>query len=132
MTILVFIDVIDSLAQAYLEELNEDVLETTITKAVELKNEGRDVMHTHGHSEECCAVPLKEDLIETVAALESLPRHVGKSQPLSSMPVSTNKLLPSVVQPPSLELKPLPDHLKYVFLGDDETLPIIVSSTLTA
>ncbi|CAN6583472.1 unnamed protein product [Malus baccata var. baccata] len=30
------------------------------------------------------------------------------------------------------ELKPLPDHLKYVFLGDDETLPVIVSSSLTA
>ncbi|CAN6716328.1 unnamed protein product [Malus baccata var. baccata] len=34
--------------------------------------------------------------------------------------------------PPTLELKPLPSHLKYVFLGDDETLPIIISSTLTA
>ncbi|CAN6677958.1 unnamed protein product [Malus baccata var. baccata] len=33
--------------------------------------------------------------------------------------------------PPTLELKPLPSHLKYVFLGDDETLPIIISSTLT-
>ncbi|KAM2774538.1 hypothetical protein COP1_019419 [Malus domestica] len=31
----------------------------------------------------------------------------------------------------TLELKPLPDHLKYVFLGDDETLPVIVSSSLT-
>ena len=126
------IDVIDSLAQAYLEELNEDALEITITKAVELKNEGKDVIHTHGHSDEFCAVPFKEDVIETVAALESLPRHVGESPPLSSISISTNKLLPSVVQPPSLELKPLPDHLKYVFLGDDETLPVIVSSTLTA
>ncbi|CAN6576819.1 unnamed protein product [Malus baccata var. baccata] len=33
---------------------------------------------------------------------------------------------------PVLELKPLPDHLKYVFLGDEETLPVIVSSSLTA
>ncbi|XP_070668972.1 uncharacterized protein [Malus domestica] len=33
---------------------------------------------------------------------------------------------------PTLELKPLPDHLKYVFLGDDETLPVIVSSSLMA
>ncbi|KAM1362811.1 hypothetical protein PS1_028130 [Malus domestica] len=33
---------------------------------------------------------------------------------------------------PTLELKPLPDHLKYVFLGNDETLPVIVSSSLTA
>ncbi|KAM1083435.1 hypothetical protein ACFX19_022242 [Malus domestica] len=41
-------------------------------------------------------------------------------------------MLPSVIQAPILELKPLPDHLKYVFLGDNETLPVIVSSSLTA
>ncbi|KAM1104842.1 hypothetical protein ACFX2J_013167 [Malus domestica] len=41
-------------------------------------------------------------------------------------------MFPSIVQAPTLELKPLPDHLKYVFLGDDETLPVIVSSSLTA
>ncbi|KAM1787839.1 hypothetical protein ACFX11_038202 [Malus domestica] len=35
-----------------------------------------------------------------------------------------------VLEAPTLELKPLPDHLKYVFLGDDETLPVIVSSSL--
>ncbi|CAN6567589.1 unnamed protein product [Malus baccata var. baccata] len=33
---------------------------------------------------------------------------------------------------PVLELKPLSYHLKYVFLGDDETLPVIVSSSLTS
>ncbi|CAN6718472.1 unnamed protein product [Malus baccata var. baccata] len=37
-----------------------------------------------------------------------------------------------IEMPPTLELKPLPSHLKYVFLGDDETLPVIISSTLTA
>ncbi|CAN6572579.1 unnamed protein product [Malus baccata var. baccata] len=34
--------------------------------------------------------------------------------------------------PPSLELKPLSSHLKYVFLGEQETLPVIISSSLTA
>lgn len=29
-----------------------------------------------------------------------------------------------------MELKPLPTHLKYLFLGDNYTLPIIVSATL--
>ncbi|KAM1516007.1 hypothetical protein ACFX10_015051 [Malus domestica] len=33
---------------------------------------------------------------------------------------------------PTLELKPLPSQLKYVFLSDDETLLVIISSTLTA
>ncbi|KAM1811160.1 hypothetical protein ACFX12_027831 [Malus domestica] len=65
-------------------------------------------------------------------ALESNPRHIGKSPNLISIPILTNKLLPSVIQPPSLKLKPLPNHLKYVFLGKQETLPVIISSSLTA
>ena len=32
--------------------------------------------------------------------------------------------------PPKLELKPLPSHLKYAFLGVEETFPIIISSSL--
>ncbi|XP_015939896.1 uncharacterized protein LOC107465433 [Arachis duranensis] len=31
---------------------------------------------------------------------------------------------------PKQELKPLPPHLKYVFLGEEETLPVIISSSL--
>ncbi|CAN6569165.1 unnamed protein product [Malus baccata var. baccata] len=37
-----------------------------------------------------------------------------------------------IEMPPTLELKPLPSYLKYVFFGNDETLPVIISSTLTA
>ncbi|XP_071923539.1 uncharacterized protein [Coffea arabica] len=41
------------------------------------------------------------------------------------------RVLPSVVQAPVLELKPLPEHLKYAYLGDNETLPVIISSALS-
>lgn len=51
-----------------------------------------------------------------------------KSIPLT-LPVE--KILPSVLQAPELELKQLPDHLKYAFLGDGDTLPVIISSKLT-
>ncbi|CAN6679432.1 unnamed protein product [Malus baccata var. baccata] len=78
------------------------------------------------------AVPPNEDMIEMMAALESLPLQFGKFLDPISISVLTNKLLPLVVQPPTLELKPLPSHLKYVFLGDDETLPVIISNTFTA
>ncbi|KAK8588991.1 hypothetical protein V6N12_023400 [Hibiscus sabdariffa] len=37
---------------------------------------------------------------------------------------------PSLEHAPSLELKPLPSHLKYVYLGSNETLPVIISSKL--
>ncbi|CAN6557395.1 unnamed protein product [Malus baccata var. baccata] len=32
---------------------------------------------------------------------------------------------------PILDLKPLPSHLKYIFLGENKTLPAIISSSLT-
>ncbi|XP_074300626.1 uncharacterized protein LOC141631917 [Silene latifolia] len=41
------------------------------------------------------------------------------------------KPVPSIVKPPIVKLKPLPSHLKYAFLGDGETLPVIISSKLT-
>ncbi|XP_059288412.1 uncharacterized protein LOC132041732 [Lycium ferocissimum] len=37
----------------------------------------------------------------------------------------------SIEEPPKLELKPLPAHLKYAFLGDGETLPVILVVELT-
>ncbi|XP_062119240.1 uncharacterized protein LOC133832988 [Humulus lupulus] len=39
--------------------------------------------------------------------------------------------IPSVQKPPELELNTLPVHLRYAFLGEKETLPIIVSSSLS-
>ncbi|CAN6725250.1 unnamed protein product [Malus baccata var. baccata] len=127
-----FIDVIDSWAQEFLDDLSEDALEKTLMQSIGLKNEGLALRHAHGNNKEHLAVPIQEELVEMVAALESNPRHIGKSPNLISIPISTNKLLPSVVQPPSLELKPLPSHLKYVFLEEQETLPVIISSSLTA
>ncbi|CAN6687769.1 unnamed protein product [Malus baccata var. baccata] len=126
------IDIIDSLAQGYLDDLNDDALEKVITRGMELKTKGADSNVTHdihglGH-----AVPPSEELIEVVAALESSPKLDGKYTNRESIPISTNKLLPSIIQAPILELKPLPSHLKYIFVGENETLPAIISSSLTA
>ena len=46
------------------------------------------------------------------------------------LPTSTSGLVPSIIEPPKLELKPLPDTLKYAFLGDSKTLPLIISPHL--
>ena len=40
--------------------------------------------------------------------------------------------VPSIEQPPKMEQKPLPSHLKYAYLGVESTLPVIISSSLTA
>ncbi|CAN6554939.1 unnamed protein product [Malus baccata var. baccata] len=126
------IDIIDSLAQGCLDDLNDDALEKVITRGMELKTKGADSSVTHGIHGLDHAVHPSEDLIEVVAALESSPKLDGKYTTRESIPISTNKLLPSIIQAPVLELKPLPSHLKYIFLGENETLPAIISFSLTA
>ena len=49
-----------------------------------------------------------------------------------SLPTQSSPLVPSLEAPPNLELKPLPDKLKYSFLGSNDTLPVIIASTLTS
>ena len=39
-------------------------------------------------------------------------------------------LIPSINSPPTLELKQLPSNLKYAFLGENETFPVIIASDL--
>ena len=41
-------------------------------------------------------------------------------------------LVSSIEQPPKMEQKPLPSHLKYAYLGVESTLPVIISASLTA
>ncbi|GKB29186.1 DNA-directed DNA polymerase [Tanacetum coccineum] len=43
-----------------------------------------------------------------------------------------NRLKPSCIEPPKLELKELPEHLEYAFLQEDNQLPVVISSALSA
>ncbi|CAN6687766.1 unnamed protein product [Malus baccata var. baccata] len=116
----------------HLDRMNDDALEMALVHGIGARNKCGGIHATHGMDCDPSAVPPCGEVFEMVAALESLPSHSGKS-PLSILDsVLANKLLPSIVQPPTLELKPLPSHLKYVFLGEDQTLPVIISSSLTA
>ncbi|KAM1146053.1 hypothetical protein COP2_039132 [Malus domestica] len=124
-------DVFDASAQDYLDSLEMDPLETTIVHGLGLNKPKAETELTHGKNENVFAVPPSAEIGEMVATLESLPQHLGMPPTPIPIPVSINKLVPSVIQAPVLELKPLLDHLKYVFLGDDKTLPVIVSSSLT-
>ena len=45
---------------------------------------------------------------------------------------NTKTPVPSVEQPPKIEQKPLPSHLKYAYLGNSSTLPVIISASLIA
>ncbi|GJV00894.1 reverse transcriptase domain-containing protein [Tanacetum coccineum] len=44
---------------------------------------------------------------------------------------SENRLKPSSVEPPKIELKELPEHLEYTFLQENNQLLVVISSTLS-
>ena len=48
-----------------------------------------------------------------------------------SLGENTKTSVPYVEQPPKMEQKPLPSHLKYAYLGLASTLPVIISASLT-
>ena len=50
---------------------------------------------------------------------------------LESLGEGAKTPVPSVEQPPKMEQKPLPSHLKYAYLGVASTLPVIISASLT-
>ncbi|XP_070666661.1 uncharacterized protein [Malus domestica] len=122
----------DVLVQVHLDRMNDDALEIALVHGIGARNKCGGIQATHGMESDHIAVLPCGEVFEMVAALESLPSHSGKSSLSILDSVLANKLLPSIVQPPTLELKPLPSHLKYVFLGEDQTLPVIISSSLTA
>ncbi|XP_016437364.1 uncharacterized protein LOC107763382 [Nicotiana tabacum] len=73
-----------------------------------------------------------EGYMESVNALEGLGSYTYAPKKLSLDLYNrvTPPDKPSIIEPPQLELKPLPPHLRYKFLGSNKTLPVIVSSLL--
>ncbi|XP_016691084.2 uncharacterized protein [Gossypium hirsutum] len=114
------IDNIDCLTQSYFEYHDYDELETVLCRSIDM-----DVLN---HLEELAII--EESLKEIVKHLETQPSLTNRGNQFELLPFQT-KMLPSILQPPTLELKELLDHLKYVFLGEKDTLPVIVSNKLT-
>ncbi|CAM9000092.1 unnamed protein product [Rhodiola kirilowii] len=73
---------------------------------------------------------LTKDLHETVAHL-TISKPLTPEYEVNEVKLfKSNTFLPSVMQAPKIELKPLPGHLKYAFRGDNDTLPVIIKSGL--
>ncbi|XP_021717418.1 uncharacterized protein LOC110685238 [Chenopodium quinoa] len=116
------IDVIDALTEQVIFLSGHDGLDVVLTEPVE-KEKYTDLQE---HFE------LEDEIKEAFSSLEVLPNKQGRyADRFMKLPVTSNRLLPSIVQAPEVELKPLPDHLKYAFLGENDTLPVIIASNLT-
>ena len=73
---------------------------------------------------------LGEEAEEYVKWMDSFEPNIRKYyEPLSE---NTQTLVPYVEQPPKMEQKPLPSHLRYAYLGNASTLPVIILVSLTA
>ena len=82
---------------------------------------------TDFHEEE---VVMKEYL-ELIEQQQLVPQWTRKFESLDLTRADFKDNIPSIEKPPKLELKQLPAHLKYIYLGDQETLSVIISSHLT-
>ncbi|XP_022893886.1 uncharacterized protein LOC111408350 [Olea europaea var. sylvestris] len=64
--------------------------------------------------------------------LEATPFHTFKRLPYYKELEKTSSIpLPSYQKAPTLDLKTLPPHLRYPYLGESSTLPVIISNSLT-
>ena len=66
---------------------------------------------------------------ETLDSTVEMVNTIGKPSFEELLPTGTLSL-PSQVRPPKPELKPLPSHLKYAYLGENETFPVVISAHL--
>ncbi|XP_019259623.1 PREDICTED: uncharacterized protein LOC109237724 [Nicotiana attenuata] len=109
------IDVVDKLGDAVEMKMEEKCLDEALA-AILVNFDGEDM----------------EGYMESVNALEGLGTYMYAPAKLSLD--LENKVSPpakpSIIEPPQLELKPLPPHLRYKFLGSNNALPVIVSSLL--
>ena len=113
------VDVIDPIVQ---DEFEQNFLQDELNFVLQQSKTDRDARLENN-----------EDIKETIMSLYSLFQMSNRlvNSPLQ-LPNSHEKVLLSVEQAPKLELKSLPKHLKYVYLGEGETLSVIIANDLTA
>jgi hypothetical protein len=109
-----------------------DIIEETVEDTLphQLMKDPLEACLTHFGSEDFDTeqyISEVSSLLDTAAAIDFPPWRAPK-EPLPI--TSGTPPIPSLISPPRLELKPLPEKLKYAFLGSNETLPVIIASDL--
>ncbi|KAK4853941.1 hypothetical protein QYF36_016693 [Acer negundo] len=108
------VEVVEPMIQEYLRKENpKEPLEVCVVHGVIEEDEDLEV-------EECAK------------QLNSLPLRTLRGRfHFEKLGVRKPKLSPSIEKAPTLELKQLPSHLRYAFLGESSTLSVIISASLS-
>ena len=109
------VNMVDSVVQKYLDNVLHDDPLTSCLVTTSLDEE---------------VTTLESEFLHSIIEHKEVLEVNGWAPKLEPLPPNEDKALPSKERPPKLELKPLPSHLKYVFLGAEETFPVIISSSL--
>ncbi|KAL7606731.1 uncharacterized protein LOC111889056 [Lactuca sativa] len=115
-----FIDVIEPLSAKYFEIANCESLALVLHRNLSI-NAAQVISKNYVVDRE----------VQEMATHMDQQRKLRYGNQTLKLPISNSKLFPSVVQAPILELKTLPEHLKYAYLGENETLPVIISNKLS-
>ncbi|CAM8926085.1 unnamed protein product [Rhodiola kirilowii] len=111
------LDTLNDLVQEVHPERGTDPLELAIEQAV----------YSHEDSYE-----LTETIMDALAQLEIAQPLTPRYEVNTIRLFKSNVCLPSILQAPTVELKPLPEHLKYAFLGENDSQPVIIKGGLEA
>ncbi|CAM8877841.1 unnamed protein product [Rhodiola kirilowii] len=109
------LDALDDLVQEVTPERGADPLELALERAV----------YSHEDSYE-----FTKTILDVLSQLEIARPLTPRYEVNEVRLFKSNVFLPSTVQAPKLELKPLPEHLKYAFLGENSMLPVIIKNGL--
>ncbi|XP_023772444.2 uncharacterized protein LOC111921089 [Lactuca sativa] len=117
---LYFVDVVEPLTQELFELSNGDMLQMVLSKGFDY---GKLAKKLKLYSLD----PEVERLVNNLEIKKTTQFSVKQIE----LSQTHTRLPPALVQPPELELKVLPQHLKYAYLGNNETLLVIISTHLT-
>ena len=109
------INMVDSVVQKYLDNVSHD-------------DPLKSCLVSPSWDEE--VTTLESEFLHSIIEHKDVLEVNGWKPKFETLPPNEDKTLPSEERPPKLELKPLPTHLKYAFLGEEDTFPVIISSSL--
>ena len=109
------INMVDSVVQKYLDNVSHD---DPLKSCLVSPNWDEEV------------TTLESEFLHSIIEHKDIFEVNGRAPKFEPLSPNEDKTLPSEEKPPKLELKPLPTHLKYAFLGERDTFPVIISSSL--